>query len=145
MPRKTLEERRAYRADYEARGGSFVRRAWQDANRQHLRDMSREYHRTHKKEDSDYARLYVLGITPEQFEAKLSEQNYLCGLCGLPFGENTTRDAPRADHNHETGEFRGVLHRHCNLGIGTFYEDVDLLAKAIVYLQKFKGDIDVKI
>lgn len=42
----------------------------------------------------------------------------------------------RLDHCHETGQFRGWLCANCNMGLGKFYDDPDLLNKAIQYLQK---------
>jgi hypothetical protein len=74
-----------------------------------------------KEHRQHYDRLRRLGITPEQFAAKLESQDGVCGLCGLPFLPN--EPTPRADHDHVTGEFRGVLHRHCNLGLGTFNDN----------------------
>lgn len=87
-----------------------------------------------KKHRQHYDRVRRLGITQEQVDAKLAKQGNVCGLCGLPFIEG---EAPRADHSHVTGEFRGMLHRHCNLGLGTFNDDPILLAKAARYLLQF--------
>lgn len=42
----------------------------------------------------------------------------------------------RLDHCHETGQFRGWLCANCNIGLGKFYDDPDLLMKAISYIQK---------
>lgn len=42
----------------------------------------------------------------------------------------------RLDHCHETGQFRGWLCANCNIGLGKFYDDPDLLTKAIRYIQK---------
>lgn len=42
----------------------------------------------------------------------------------------------RLDHCHETGQFRGWLCANCNIGLGKFYDDPDLLTKAIQYIQK---------
>ncbi len=39
------------------------------------------------------------------------------------------------DHDHETGEFRGWLCSDCNKGIGSFKDDVNLLAGAAEYLE----------
>lgn len=87
-----------------------------------------------KKRRQNYDRVRRIGITQEQVDAKLVEQGNVCGLCELPFIEG---EAPRADHSHATGEFRGMLHRHCNLGLGTFNDDPILLAKAARYLLQF--------
>lgn len=41
------------------------------------------------------------------------------------------------DHNHKNGELRGLLCQHCNTAIGKFNDDVLLLQKAILYLEKY--------
>lgn len=40
-----------------------------------------------------------------------------CALCGLPIDLNIEREGV-VDHDHDTGEIRGVLHRSCNSGEG---------------------------
>lgn len=44
-------------------------------------------------------------------------QNGLCALCGMPIDLNIEREGV-VDHDHDTGEIRGVLHRSCNSGEG---------------------------
>lgn len=43
----------------------------------------------------------------------LKEQGGLCPLCELPIDPKIPREAV-LDHDHDTGECRGVLHRSCN-------------------------------
>lgn len=40
------------------------------------------------------------------------------------------------DHNHSTGMARGWICDSCNTGIGRFKDDVDLLKRAIIYLEE---------
>jgi len=44
-------------------------------------------------------------------------QSGLCPLCGKPIDYSIPREAV-VDHNHDTGEIRGVLHRSCNAAEG---------------------------
>ena len=44
----------------------------------------------------------------------------------------------RLDHCHETGEFRGFLCNNCNVGLGKFKDDPEILLNAIAYLQGHK-------
>lgn len=45
------------------------------------------------------------------------EQAGLCLLCGKPIDLSIEREGA-VDHNHTTGEIRGVLHRSCNAAEG---------------------------
>lgn len=75
------------------------------------------------------------GITDEERTAMYAEQLGLCALCDRPLPDITDREI-HIDHNHETGWVRGLLHRACNVGIGMFEEDVNLLRKAVKYLER---------
>ena len=44
----------------------------------------------------------------------LAEQGNCCALCGNP----CSFDQAVLDHDHKTGEVRGVLHRGCNTALG---------------------------
>lgn len=79
----------------------------------------------------DWAREKRAKCSPEQFQISLHEQEGCCAICGLPMLEE-----PRADHNHATGKFRGLLHNRCNLALGAFSDDIELLRKAIRYLER---------
>ena len=63
------------------------------------------------------------GLTFEEFD-NLPKQ---CAICG----NNTDLVI---DHDHKTGNFRGVLCRRCNLGLGHFNDNPALLLKAVDYL-----------
>jgi hypothetical protein len=41
------------------------------------------------------------------------------------------------DHNHDTGEFRGVLCRQCNRALGMFKDSSTILRNAVEYLEAF--------
>jgi DNA-binding transcriptional regulator YdaS (Cro superfamily) len=70
-------------------------------------------------------------VSPEEREARFAEQGFKCALCGAkkPRGK-----AWHADHDHDTGRFRGILCHLCNCGLGHFADDPDLLIAAITYL-----------
>lgn len=73
------------------------------------------------------------GITKEDVEKKLLEQNNQCAICGVLFDDKIL---PCVDHEHDpTKKFRGMLCRTCNSGLGMFKECVNILEKAIKYLK----------
>lgn len=58
----------------------------------------------------------------------LLRQNNGCAIC-----KNETR--LHVDHDHETGRVRGLLCLNCNNGLGMFDDRVELMQKAIRYLE----------
>lgn len=81
------------------------------------------------------------GITTEVYYDLLKKQDYVCDICKKPetakdsYSKETKNLA--VDHNHETGEVRGLLCSACNRGLGYFKEDIFSLDQAIAYLKKF--------
>lgn len=71
------------------------------------------------------------GVTPEIFERMLVEQDLACAICHNGFGETI----PHIDHDHSTGEVRGLLCSNCNVGIGFLQDDPEVLRSAIKYLE----------
>lgn len=90
-----------------------------------------------KSKNLDLKKLY--GITLQEYETRLAEQNSVCAICG---GKETTKDkdgAPRrmpVDHCHKTGRIRGLLCTQCNRGLGMFGDDRERLLAAAKYLEK---------
>lgn len=75
------------------------------------------------------------GITPEEFEEMVVACGNKCELCGAR-GQDQHYGVLVVDHNPLTGVVRGLLCRKCNTGLGHFNANIELLAKAIVYLQE---------
>lgn len=78
---------------------------------------------------------------------RLKDQNSKCAICGCclvdkGLGHESHRNGspttPQLDHDHETGQIRGVLCGRCNSGLGGFKDSPNLLLKAIRYLQIWK-------
>ena len=72
------------------------------------------------------------GIGKEAFTKLLEDQHGCCAICGRAFDDHI----PRVDHNHATGEIRGLLCNNCNGGLGLFFDDPVNLRAAIGYLQE---------
>ena len=58
------------------------------------------------------------------------------GRCDICQKINHGRYGLSVDHNHKTGEIRGLLCRKCNMAIGLIGDSPDTLARAIAYLLK---------
>lgn len=95
-------------------------------------DYTRKYHQTPKGRAANRAKCLKnrFGITPEEYETMLADQGGVCVICGrLPDKKRLA-----VDHDHETGEVRGLLCQHCNLCLGYAREDIEVLKNLIVYL-----------
>ena len=87
-----------------------------------------------RQKTREWNRLKSSGFTQKEYEAKLKEQNYRCAIC------RTTDSGPmdfHADHDHKTGEKRGVLCHKCNTGLGLLKDDIEILCAAIEYLNNY--------
>jgi Recombination endonuclease VII len=67
------------------------------------------------------------GIDRSRLEALLVAQGGKCPIC-------LTEPAEHLDHDHATGEVRGVLCFNCNGALGRFEDDVEVMGRAIEYL-----------
>jgi hypothetical protein len=81
------------------------------------------------------------GLSLKEYERKLSEVGHVCEICGSQANGFDSRGNPRrlaVDHNHSTGNIRGILCNYCNRGIGDFRESREHMASAIKYLDKYE-------
>lgn len=106
-------------------------------------EKRRTYHRSHctrnqkriakrKKQyyrDNNVAiRAKKYGLTPEEYTALLEKQNEACAICKRKV------ETFAIDHDHTTGNVRGLLCRHCNVGLGCFQDEPERLKQALQYL-----------
>ena len=74
----------------------------------------------------------------------LADQDGTCAICNKKNKmKKSKKDAYQlsVDHNHDTGEIRGLLCMNCNFGIGNFKDSIEILKEAIKYLERPNGDI----
>lgn len=86
-----------------------------------------------EKHDKYLRRTY--GITLQEYDAMLAAQGFVCAICEGECNRSTTGRLC-VDHDHATGEVRGLLCFQCNVGLGKFKDDPAILARAMVYLKR---------
>lgn len=74
---------------------------------------------------------YEYGITLDQYNDMALSCENRCESCGDPAGNQVLH----VDHDHSTGEVRGLLCRHCNLALGAALEDPVRLVKLADYIK----------
>lgn len=78
---------------------------------------------------------YNYGLTLDQYTKILIEQDYKCKICGIIHSEEKKHRRLFVDHNHDTDRVRGLLCHTCNVGLGSAYENIEILNNAIYYLE----------
>ncbi len=76
-------------------------------------------------------------VIEEIYRNMLNKQKRKCAICGKHQRKQRANFA--VDHNHITGQIRGLLCSSCNLGIGNLQDSPILLKKAVRYLENGKG------
>jgi hypothetical protein len=99
----------------------------------------RKYRKSHREEYQLVIKKWRLkhyfGLSIEDFTAMVKKQNGRCAICGMPPGNKGLC----VDHDHASGENRGLLCQTCNTGIGLLKEDPKIMKNAIAYL---KGEME---
>lgn len=72
------------------------------------------------------------GIGVEYYQEMVVKQNYVCAIC---FTSNPKKRLS-VDHCHTSGLIRGLLCQKCNVGLGYFKDNINLLNNAAKYLSK---------
>ena len=104
--------------------------------------LNLEHYSPHKRTNSgfdswcrpcrrEYRKLYrrMPGVRPDQQDRReVARQTPECVICG-------DEGSVVVDHDHRTGRVRGPLCQRCNMGLGHFRDNPDLLELAAKYLR----------
>jgi hypothetical protein len=90
-----------------------------------------------RQKNPDHSRadnLKKYGLAVEQYDAMSDAQGGICSICFFDDGMPQTRRLA-VDHDHQTGNVRGLLCTRCNLAIGYARDDPSLLRAMARYLE----------
>jgi hypothetical protein len=77
-------------------------------------------------------------LSREEYDAMIAQQDAKCLICGRsPSLSDATRTSRglHVDHDHATGKVRGLLCYFCNMGLGCFRDQPDLMIAASEYVR----------
>lgn len=85
-----------------------------------------------------YMILYKFNISPEEYQQKFKDQNMVCDICKQPCSQKKMLSL---DHDHDSNEVRGLLCSSCNMALGGFLDNPQILLSAIEYLAKWGKNV----
>lgn len=128
------DKMRKYRADYVASHQSKIKdynAKWHADNREVHIEQCKKWNKTHPDRVFDLHLQRQYGITKSQYDTLFVEQDGKCAICGQQSSEKL-----QTDHNHITGEVRGLLCGTCNKVLGLVKDNQNTLHKMLEYLDK---------
>ncbi|PKP62241.1 hypothetical protein CVT91_00185 [Candidatus Atribacteria bacterium HGW-Atribacteria-1] len=118
--------------------------------KEYVKQYTKQYRKDNPKKIKKYRRQYYLnnrekvinetkecklkrlyGLSHEDWLKMWEKQDEKCLICGKKFIKPSNACV---DHNHKTGEVRGLLCRHCNSIIGFLENNPRLMMNSIEYL-----------
>ena len=93
------------------------------SKRERTKRARRSKHNTHLKKQ--------YGITIDDYDKILADQGNVCAICR----GGTSKRHFAVDHNHKSGQIRGLLCARCNRGLSVFMDRIDNLRAAVKYMK----------
>lgn len=108
-----------------------------EKNKEKILKRSNDWYYANTDRFRNNAMFRKYGVTLEQFNASREKQEYCCALCGEH--ESVNKQGLVIDHCHISGDVRKLLCTPCNVGLGMFKDNPELLLKAAGYIKEHNG------
>lgn len=108
----------------------FRARIYRKTHKKHISELRRNRYLKTLEKHKDQQLKRAFGISLVDYNKMLEKQHGKCKICLKP---EINRQLS-VDHDHKTGKVRGLLCNHCNRGLGSFYDNTEMLKAAIKYL-----------
>ena len=141
MPYKDKEREKEYKRTYRQEHQETINDYWKtDEYKKKKKGYDKTYNQTHKikkkEQHQKWWKQFAYNLSLDDFNDLLESQNHRCAICGKAFVHT-----PFVDHDHATGQVRGLLCRHCNVILGMAGDSCEILKNAFNYLSIYKSDI----
>ena len=118
-----------------------IKKEYRKNNGEKVRSQQRAWAKANPDRKREHLIKCLYGISIEQYMYVLEKQNGVCAICKQPElsirrGSYKSLDV---DHNHETGEIRGLLCSACNAALGLLKEDAQRIESLLAYLRFWGG------
>jgi len=119
--------------------------------KKHHLKYDKEHYKEHAGEKREYRKQNTVSIrnsvlkwkydiTLDQYDEMLAAQGGVCMICGRPETAKNQYGVKRlaVDHDHRTEKVRALLCSSCNTVLGLVNDDVEMLLKLGLYLEKYR-------
>jgi hypothetical protein len=128
--------RRATETRYKARHKDDIKKQqklyWEN-NKEKNKEQSKKWAAANPEKIKNNMLKFSYGIGIEDYNQMFEIQGGCCAICGKHQSE--FKKALCVDHNHETGQVRGLLCNACNSMLGYAFDNKIILGNAIKYLK----------
>lgn len=112
-------------------------------NKERMKEQTQRHYYKYREKYIAKNKLYEArkkyGLTEKDLTQLFEAQNGSCAICCVSFATDPSlKRKYYIDHDHETGEVRGLLCHSCNLVLGFSRDNVGTLLSAIKYLKQNK-------
>lgn len=94
--------------------------------------FERKYYKRDKEKIRGRNLQKKFGLTLEQYNQMAKAQDFKCAVCKQP----ETSKSLAVDHDHKTGQIRGLLCGRCNPGLGFLKDDPERIRNLVKYLEQ---------
>lgn len=108
-----------------------------ESNREEILERKKKYTKRNKEKKRIYRLEKKFNITETELQNILDSQRGCCEICGDSLLYPDSVRSYAVDHNHETGEVRGLLCGNCNTALGLIKEDKRIAYSLIKYIEKY--------
>ncbi len=133
MLKTEIEKRKIIQKRYDRsnkRKVSSVRYKQSEKGKEVHKRAKKKYDKSEKGKIARRKRIY--GLTLEDYNKLVEKQEGKCAICGR------LDDNLHVDHDHKTGQVRGLLCKLCNPLLGLAGDNIDILLNAVRYLKETK-------
>jgi hypothetical protein len=102
-------------------------------NKTTTKQKLKEYYQKNKNnwKNNNLQKKYKISL--DEYNDLLQKQNFKCAICHTERCSSGKSFA--VDHDHKNGKVRGLLCKNCNLGLGLFKDNIEIVKKVILYLE----------
>ena len=109
---------------------------YRDKNREVIREKANHMYKTDPRRKRAAWATHGIDMTVDRYNEMSLSQKGKCLICGVH--QKDLKQKLSVDHNHATGEVRGLLCYRCNLMVGNVECNSDIIERVHLYIKNYE-------